>query len=32
MMGIHDVVTELELDVLDLARDLELLSQRCVLD
>jgi hypothetical protein len=32
MVGIHDVVTELELDVLDLARDLELLGQRCVLD
>jgi hypothetical protein len=32
MVGIHDMVTELELDVLDLAGNLEILSQRCVLD
>jgi hypothetical protein len=28
-MGIHDVVSELELDALDLAGRLELLDERC---
>jgi hypothetical protein len=32
MVGIDDVVAELELDVLDLASDLELLVQCCVFD
>jgi hypothetical protein len=29
-MGIDDMVAELELDVLDLARDLEIVRERCV--
>jgi hypothetical protein len=32
MVGIHNMVTELELDVLDLAGNLEILGQRCFLD
>jgi hypothetical protein len=32
MVGIDDVIAELELDVLDLACDLELLGQRCFVD
>jgi hypothetical protein len=32
MVRVDDVVTELELDVLDLAGDLELLRKRCVFD
>jgi hypothetical protein len=32
MVGIDDVVTELELDVLDLAGDLEALRQSCFFD
>jgi len=28
-MGIHDLVTELELDVFDLACDLEVVCERC---
>jgi hypothetical protein len=32
VVGIDDVIAELELDVLDLACDLELLGQRCCFD
>jgi hypothetical protein len=32
MVRVDHVVTELELDVLDLAGDLELLRQRCIFD
>jgi hypothetical protein len=30
MMGIDDMIAELELDVLDLAGDLELVRERCI--
>jgi hypothetical protein len=32
MMGIHDVVAELELDALDLAGRLELFDERCLIN
>jgi hypothetical protein len=32
MVGIHDVVAELELDALDLAGRLELFNERCLIN